>query len=97
DLFKDPRFAASGVVVMVFILFGILETTILDIDFLSGLIKVLPALIAYMLAFSISTDLAYDSTGFSLHITTGVRGVDTHLRRLLRRLTCALLRVERLK
>ena len=88
--FKDPRYAASVVVVMVFIVFGILETTILDIDFLSGLIKVLPALIAYMLAFSISADLAYDSTGFSLHITTGVRGVDDRLGRILALLTWAL-------
>ena len=88
--FKDPRYAASLVVVMVFILFGVLGTTVLDTGFLSGLVTLLPALIAYMLAFSISADLAYDSTGFSLHVTTGVRGVDDRLGRILALLTWAL-------
>src|SRR5690625_7513330 len=32
---KDPRYATSLVVVGVFILFGVLETTVLEIDFLS--------------------------------------------------------------
>jgi ABC-2 type transport system permease protein len=77
------------VVVGVFILFGILQVTVLEIDFISGFIKVLPAVIAYILAFSISADLSYDSTGFSLHITSGVRGVDDRLGRVLALLTWA--------
>ena len=87
---KDPRYAASLVVVGVFILFGVLETTVLEIDFLSNIVKILPAIIAYMLAFSISADLSYDSTGFSLHITSGVRGVDDRLGRAFALLTWAL-------
>lgn len=86
---KDPRYSASLVVVGVFILFGILQLTVLEIDFISGFIKVLPAVIAYILAFSISADLSYDSTGFSLHITSGVRGVDDRLGRVLALLTWA--------
>lgn len=87
---KDPRYSASLVVVGVFILFGVLETTVLDMDFLSGVVKILPALIAYMLAIAISADLSYDSTGFSLHITSGVRGIDDRLGRVFALLTWAL-------
>lgn len=87
---KDPRYSASVVIVGVFIVFGVLETTVLDTDFLSGFVKILPALIAYMLAFSISADLSYDSTGFSLHITAGVRGIDDRRGRVLALLTWAL-------
>lgn len=87
---KDPRYSASLVIVGIFILFGVLQTTVLDTDFLSGLVRILPALIAYMLAFSISADLSYDSTGFSLHITSGVRGIDDRLGRVFALLTWAL-------
>lgn len=87
---KDPRYSASLVIVGIFILFGVLETTVLDIDFLSSFVKILPALIAYLLAFSISADLSYDSTGFSLHITSGVRGLDDRVGRVLALLTWAL-------
>ena len=87
---KDPRYAASLIVVAVFVLFGILETTVLSTDEFQVFTKILPALIAYLLAFSISADLSYDSTGFSLHVTSGVRGVDDRLGRVFALLTWAL-------
>lgn len=88
--FKDPRYAASLILVGVFVLFGILETTVLNTDDFQFFTKILPALIAYLLAFSISADLSYDSTGFSLHVTSGVRGVDDRLGRVFALLTWAL-------
>ncbi|GAA4112933.1 hypothetical protein [Enteractinococcus coprophilus] len=88
--FKDPRYAASLILVAVFVLFGIFEITILKSQDFSLIPKILPALIAYLLAFSISADLSYDSTGFSLHITTGVRGIDDRLGRVFGLLTWAL-------
>lgn len=88
--FKDPRYAASLIMVGVFILMGVLETTVVDTDEFQVFTKLLPALIAYLLAFSISADLSYDSTGFSLHVTAGVRGVDDRLGRVFALLTWAL-------
>ena len=87
---KDPRYAAGLIMVGVFILLGILETTVLQTDDFQVFTKVLPALIAYLLAFSISADLSYDSTGFSLHVTSGVRGIDDRLGRVFGLLTWAL-------
>lgn len=87
---KDPRYAASLIMVAVFVVFGILETTILQTSQFEFFTKILPALIAYLLAFSISADLSYDSTGFSLHVTTGVRGIDDRLGRVFALLTWAL-------
>ncbi len=87
---KDPRYAASLIMVAVFILFGVLETTVLESTDFQTFTKILPALIAYLLAFSISADLSYDSTGFSLHVTTGVRGIDDRLGRVFALLTWAL-------
>lgn len=87
---KDPRYAASLILVGVLVLFGVLGTTVMDTNDFQFFIKILPALIAYMLAFSISADLSYDSTGFSLHVTSGVRGVDDRLGRVLALLTWAL-------
>lgn len=88
--FKDPRYAASLVVVGVFIVFGVLESTVVETNEFQFFTKILPALIAYLLAFSISADLSYDSTGFSLHVTTGVRGIDDRLGRVFALLTWAL-------
>lgn len=87
---KDPRYAASLIVIAVLLLFGVLETTVLDTNDFTFLTKILPAMIAYLLAFSISADLSYDSTGFSLHVTSGVRGVDDRLGRVFGLLTWAL-------
>lgn len=73
--FKDPRYAASLVVVAIFVVFGVLEVTVLDDGTFQMFTKLIPVLIAYLLGFAISADLSYDSTGFSLHITSGVRAL----------------------
>lgn len=88
--FKDPRYAASLVVVAIFVVFGVLEVTVLDDGSFQVFTKLIPVLIAYLLGFAISADLSYDSTGFSLHITSGVRGIDDRLGRVFGLLTWAL-------
>src|SRR5699024_5966085 len=52
--------------------------------------KLIPVLIAYLTSFSISADLSYDSTGYSLHVTSGVKGIDDRLGRTFALLTWAL-------
>lgn len=87
---KDPRYAASLLIVGVFVIFGVLETTVLATDEFQFVTQLIPVFIAYLLAFSISADLSYDSTGFSLHVTSGVRGIDDRLGRVFALLTWAL-------
>ncbi|MDQ0095844.1 transporter [Paeniglutamicibacter psychrophenolicus] len=77
---KDPRYAASIVVVPLMpVLIWFTSTN-------SGnpqLMLVLGPLLGILMAFAISADVSYDSTAFSLHVLTGVRGVDDRAGRVL--------------
>ncbi|YCK83627.1 transporter [Arthrobacter sp. D3-18] len=77
---KDPRYAASLVIVPLFPV----------IFFFSGsqsgsydLLMILGPLTAFMMAWSICADVSYDNTAFALHLAAGVRGIDDRLGRAL--------------
>lgn len=69
---KDPRYAASMVMVPlmpVIIYFASVNTG-------SSMIMMwIGPILAILMAFSISADISYDSTAFSLHVLTGLSGV----------------------
>lgn len=87
---KDPRYSASLLVVVVLIGIAVVQLVAIDNSEMQFIAKVVPVAIAYIIGFSISADLSYDSTGFSLHVTTGVRGVDDRLGRVFALLTWGL-------
>ncbi|MET1021908.1 MAG: transporter [Arthrobacter sp.] len=69
---RDPRYSGSLVVVPllpVLFLFQATQTGTYGLLVFSG------PLTAFLLAWSISTDVSYDSTAFALHVSTGLRGV----------------------
>lgn len=77
--FKDPRYAMSIIMVplipiFIWFMFG------RDGDF-TAMLFIAP-IIAVLMAFSISADVSYDNTAFSLHVLTGVRGIDDRLGRV---------------
>lgn len=77
---KDPRYAASIVVV------PLMPVLIWFTDGNAGnpqLMLVLGPLLGILMAFAISADVSYDSTAFSLHVLTGVHGVDDRAGRVL--------------
>lgn len=88
--FKDPRYSASLLIVAVLIAIGIVQLVIVDNDGMQFTAKIIPVAIAYIIGFAISADLSYDSTGFSLHVTSGVRGVDDRMGRVFALLTWGL-------
>lgn len=88
--FKDPRYSASLVVIGVLVAFGIFQLVLLDAEQLSFFVTIIPVAIAYITGFAISADLSYDSTSFSMHVTSGVRGIDDRLGRVFALLTWAL-------
>ncbi|MDO5633255.1 MAG: Tat (twin-arginine translocation) pathway signal sequence [Micrococcus sp.] len=78
---KDPRYSATLVVVvlMVAVLWLLPRPEGADLPFLIGLAP----LLAWIIGFSISADIAYDHTAFHLHMLAGVRGVDDRAGRAL--------------
>lgn len=77
--FKDPRYAMSIIMVplipiFIWFMFG------REGDF-TAMLFIAP-IIAVLMAFSISADVSYDNTAFSLHVLTGVRGIDDRLGRV---------------
>ncbi|WP_105030965.1 transporter [Arthrobacter ruber] len=73
---RDPRYSASLVVipfvaVLLYFSGGASGTAF----------AFLGPLTAFLLAWSISADISYDNTAFSLHLSTGVRGLDDRLGR----------------
>ncbi|GHD08497.1 transporter [Zhihengliuella salsuginis] len=78
--FKDPRYAAGIVVVplLPFILWYASSQTPTPY-----MVYAAAPLMAVMMGFSISADISYDSTAFSLHVTTAVRGVHDRAGRAL--------------
>lgn len=84
---RDPRYSGSLVVVPllpVLLLFQATQTGSY------GLLLFIGPLTAFLLAWSISTDVSYDNTAFALHISTGVRGVHDRLGRAVACLVFAL-------
>lgn len=69
---KDPRYAASIVIVP---LMPVLLWFTSSNTGNRQIMLVLGPLLGILLAFAISADISYDSTAFSLHVLTGVRGV----------------------
>lgn len=88
--FKDPRYSASLLIIVVLIGIGVVQLVVIDNNEMSFIAKIIPVAVAYLIGFSISADLSYDSTGFSLHVTTGVRGIDDRLGRVFALLTWGL-------
>ncbi|WP_417218782.1 transporter [Arthrobacter sp.] len=77
--FKDPRYAMSIIMVplipvFIWVMFG------RDGDF-TPMLFIAP-IIAVLMAFSISADVSYDNTAFSLHVLTGLRGIDDRIGRV---------------
>jgi ABC-2 type transport system permease protein len=83
--FKDPRYGASLVsipLIPVAVFFGLSQTG--DFTFMLWL----GPMIAFLLSFGISADIAYDNTAFALHVSTGVSGRDD---RIGRAVACAVI------
>ena len=84
---RDPRYAGTLVVIPllpVLLLFQAAQTGSY------GLLLFIGPLTAFLLAWSISTDVSYDNTAFALHLSTGVRGVHDRLGRAVACLVFAL-------
>lgn len=76
---KDPRYAAS--VVMIPVLLGLLWFNSGSGE--GGPLLFAGPLVAGMMGFAISADVAYDHSAFSLHVLSGIRGRDDRLGRLI--------------
>ena len=85
--FRDPRYAGALVVVPllpVLLLFQAGQSGFY------GILQFVGPLTAFLLAWSISSDVSYDSTAFALHVAAGVRGLHDRLGRALACLAFAL-------
>lgn len=84
---RDPRYAGSLVVIPllpVLFLFSAGQTGN------NATLLILGPMTAFLMAWSISADVSYDSTAFALHLASGVRGVHDRLGRALACLAFAL-------
>ncbi|MEA5456122.1 transporter [Sinomonas sp. JGH33] len=84
---RDPRYGAALILVPlipVLLYFSSTQRHNSEVFLLSGPIS------AFLLAWSLSTDVSYDSTAFSLHLAAGVRGRDDRWGRALALMTFAL-------
>ena len=75
---RDPRYAAALIVVPlmpVLLMFQAGQTGSY------ALLEFVGPLTAFLLAWSISSDVSYDSTAFALHLASGVRGIHDRLGR----------------
>ncbi|MCW4466590.1 transporter [Glutamicibacter sp. MNS18] len=78
--FKDPRYALSVIMVpMLPVIFYFAGSQAESY----AMMYLLGPLFGILLGFSISADVSYDNTAFSLHVLTGVSGRDDRLGRLL--------------
>ncbi|KHL04926.1 hypothetical protein [Sinomonas humi] len=83
---RDPRYGTALIIVPlvpVILFFSSAQQHQSDVFLLSG------PLAAFLLAWSLATDVSYDSTAFSLHLTAGVRGRADRWGRALALLTFA--------
>ncbi|MDQ4502075.1 transporter [Sinomonas sp. ASV322] len=84
---RDPRYGAALILVPlipVLLFFSSVQRHNSEVFLLSGPIA------AFLLAWSLSTDVSYDSTAFSLHLVAGVRGREDRWGRALALMTFAL-------
>jgi len=66
---RDPRYSAGIAVI------PLLPVVLIFVgDGLSSLLLILPPMVAWILGFAVSADIAYDHTAFALHVATGVSG-----------------------
>lgn len=84
---RDPRYAGSLVVVP---LLPVLLWFQASQSGFYGLLQFVGPLSAFLLAWSISSDVSYDSTAFALHVSAGVRGSQDRLGRAVACLVFAL-------
>ncbi|WP_427130598.1 transporter [Pseudarthrobacter sp. S9] len=84
---RDPRYAGALVVVPLLPVLLMFQSS--QTGFHGPFLFVGP-LTAFLLAWSISSDVSYDSTAFALHLATGVRGVHDRLGRAVACLVFAL-------
>ncbi|WP_422933569.1 transporter [Sinomonas sp. P47F7] len=83
---RDPRYAAALIIVPllpVILYFSSVQRHNSEVFLLSG------PLAAFLLAWSLASDISYDSTAFALHLSAGVRGSDDRRGRALALLTFA--------
>ncbi|GAB3651484.1 hypothetical protein GCM10027591_08870 [Zhihengliuella somnathii] len=83
--FKDPRYAAGIVIVPLLPFIFWYASSQSPTPFF---VYAAAPLMAVMMGFSISADVSYDSTAFSLHVTSGVSGLHD---RIGRALACAVI------
>ncbi|WP_144791990.1 hypothetical protein [Kocuria palustris] len=76
---KDPRYAAS--VVLIPVMLGLMWFASGSGE--GGPLLLAGPIVAAMMGFAISADVAYDHSAFSLHVLSGVRGRDDRLGRLV--------------
>ena len=76
---KDPRYAAS--IVLIPVMLGLLWFNSGPGE--GGPLLFAGPLVAAMMGFTISADVAYDHSAFSLHVLSGIRGRDDRLGRLI--------------
>jgi ABC-2 type transport system permease protein len=84
---RDPRYAGSLVVVP---LLPVLLWFQASQSGFYGLLQFVGPLTAFLLAWSIASDVSYDSTAFALHVSAGVRGIHDRLGRAVACLVFAL-------
>ncbi len=84
---RDPRYAGALVVVPLLPVLLIFQGSQTGSY---GVLAFIGPLTAFLLAWSISSDVSYDSTAFALHVSTGVRGVQDRLGRAIACLVFAL-------
>lgn len=76
---RDPRYSASLVVIpLMFVLFWFLGAQ--SGDYI--LIMLLGPITGFLLGYSISADIGYDSSAFALHVTAGVSGREDRIGRI---------------
>lgn len=84
---RDPRYAGALIVVPLLPVLLLFQSGQTGND---GLLLFVGPLTAFLLAWSISSDVSYDNTAFALHLSTGVRGLHDRLGRALACLVFAL-------
>lgn len=85
--FRDPRYAGTLVVIPLLPVLLLFQASQMESY---GLLLFLGPVTAFLLAWSISTDVSYDNTAFALHLATGVKGAQDRLGRAVACLAFAL-------
>jgi len=73
--FKDPRYAASLAMLPAMVVLILVLGPLTQGSAAHGSVVIIALVVPAVLGFSISADISYDSTAFSLHLLSGVRGM----------------------